>query len=126
MPLRDENRILVRRGLEALNRKPRSGLSELLQKANLLGKKLGAGDIAWQVTPVVNAAGRMGAADKAVSLFSAGTKPEREAYADEVIRMNVERRRLGGETWDAIYPAARESLAPRGGQACRSRVGRGL
>jgi single-stranded-DNA-specific exonuclease len=114
MPLRDENRILVRRGLEALNRKPRSGLSELLQKANLLGKKLGAGDIAWQVTPVVNAAGRMGAADKAVSLFSAGTRPEREAYADEVIRMNVERRRLGGETWDAIYPAARDSLAPRG------------
>ena len=60
MPLRDENRILVRRGLAALNERPRAGLSELLQKANLLGKKLGASDIAWQVTPIVNAAGRMG------------------------------------------------------------------
>ncbi len=114
MPLRDENRILVRRGLAALNDKPRAGLSELLQKANLLGKKLGAGDVAWQVTPIVNAAGRMGAADKAVSLFLAKKRPEREAFADEVIKMNVERRRLGGETWDAVYPAARASLAARG------------
>jgi single-stranded-DNA-specific exonuclease len=114
MPLRDENRILVRRGLAALNQKPRPGLSELFQKINLLGKRLGAGDIAWQVTPIVNAAGRMGAADKAVSLFSAKSRPERETFAEEVIQMNVERRRLGGETWDAIYPAARESLAPRG------------
>jgi single-stranded-DNA-specific exonuclease len=114
MPLRDENRILVRRGLAALNKKPRAGVSELLQKANLLGKRLGAGEIAWQVTPVVNAAGRMGAADKAVSLFLAGTRPEREALADEVVQMNVERRRLGGETWDVVYPLARESLAARG------------
>jgi single-stranded-DNA-specific exonuclease len=114
MPLRDENRILVRRGLGAINKKPRAGISELLQKANLLGKKLGAGEIAWQVTPVVNAAGRMGSADKAVSLFLAGTRPEREAFADEVVQMNVERRRLGGETWDLVYPLARESLAARG------------
>jgi single-stranded-DNA-specific exonuclease len=114
MPLRDENRILVRRGLAAINKKPRAGVSELLQKANLLGKKLGAGEIAWQVTPIVNAAGRMGAADKAVSLFLSGTRPEREALADAVIQMNVERRRLGGETWDIVYPLARESLAARG------------
>jgi single-stranded-DNA-specific exonuclease len=114
MPLRDENRILVRRGLAAINKKPRPGVSELLQKANLLGKRLGAGDIAWQVTPVVNAAGRMGQADKAVSLFLAESRPEREAFADEVVQMNVERRRLGGETWDIVYPLARESLAARG------------
>jgi single-stranded-DNA-specific exonuclease len=116
MPLRDENRILVRRGLAALNQKPRPGLSELLQKANLLGKKLGAGDIAWQVTPVVNAAGRMGSASAAVSLFLAESRPEREALADEVLQMNVERRRLGGETWDIVYPLACESIASYAGK----------
>jgi single-stranded-DNA-specific exonuclease len=114
MPLRDENRILVRRGLAAMNKKPRAGVSELLQKANLLGKKLGASEVAWQVTPIVNAAGRMGAADKAVSLFLSAGKAEREARADEIIAMNAERRRLGGETWDVVYPLARESLAARG------------
>jgi len=114
MPLRDENRILVRRGLAAINQKPRPGLAELFQKANLLGKRLGASDIAWQVTPTINAAGRMGAADKAVSLLSNPSKTEREAFADEVMKMNLERRRLGGETWDIIYPLARGSLAARG------------
>ena len=114
MPLRDENRILVRRGLAAINQKPRDGLSELFQKASLLGKRLGASDIAWQVTPIINAAGRMGAADKALSLLLGKTRAEREGLADEVIQMNVERRRLGGETWDTIYPLARNSLALRG------------
>ncbi|MGA2548431.1 MAG: single-stranded-DNA-specific exonuclease RecJ [Rectinemataceae bacterium] len=114
MPLRDENRILVRRGLTAINQKPRAGLSELFQKTNLLGKRLGASDIAWQVTPIINAAGRMGAADKALSLLLGKTRPEREALADEVIQLNVDRRRLGGETWDIIYPLARTSLAARG------------
>jgi single-stranded-DNA-specific exonuclease len=114
MPLRDENRILVRRGLAAINQKPRAGLSELFQKTSLLGKRLGASDIAWQVTPIINAAGRMGAADKALSLFLGKTRPEREALADEVIQLNVERRRLVGETWDIIYPLARTSLPARG------------
>jgi single-stranded-DNA-specific exonuclease len=114
MPLRDENRILVRRGLAAINKRPRAGLSELMQKNGILGKKLGASEVAWQVTPVVNAAGRMGAADKAVSLLLAADKSAREALADEVIAMNVERKRLGGETWDVVYPLARQSLEARG------------
>jgi single-stranded-DNA-specific exonuclease len=114
MPLRDENRILVRRGLAAIHQKPRAGLSELFQKTGLLGKKLGASEIAWQVTPVINAAGRMGAADKAAALFLAQSRSDREKLADEVIQMNVERRRLGGEVWDIIYPLARTSLATRG------------
>jgi single-stranded-DNA-specific exonuclease len=114
MPLRDENRILVRRGLASLNARPRDGLSELLQKLNLLGRKLGASDIAWQVTPTINSAGRMGTADAAVSLFLEGGRPEREARADQIIQMNQERRRLGGEVWDRVYPLARESLAEHG------------
>jgi len=116
MPLRDENRILVRRGLSAMNRKPRPGASELLLKAGLLGRKLGASEIAWQVTPVVNSAGRMGEADRAVELFLAAERPLRETKAEEILAMNSERRRLGGETWEIVYPLARESLAARDGK----------
>jgi single-stranded-DNA-specific exonuclease len=114
MPLRDENRILVRRGMGALNQRPREGLSELLLKLGLSGKRLGAGEVAWQVTPVVNAAGRMGKADAAVRLFLGKERPEREASAEGVIALNEERRKLGGESWDAVYPLARESLAAHG------------
>jgi single-stranded-DNA-specific exonuclease len=113
MPLRDENRILVRRGLQAINQRPRDGLAELFQRAGLLGKRLGAGDIAWQATPIINASGRMGSADKAVSLFLSKDRGERETLADDVFQMNAERRRLGGETWEAVLPLARDSLEAR-------------
>ncbi|HTX73975.1 MAG TPA: single-stranded-DNA-specific exonuclease RecJ [Rectinemataceae bacterium] len=114
MPLRDENRILVRRGLAAINSSCRAGLAELLQKLGLLGKRLGAGEASWQVTPVINAAGRMGEPDAAVSLFLAEGQVERENLADRVIQMNLERRRIGAEEWELVYPRARESLAEHG------------
>jgi single-stranded-DNA-specific exonuclease len=114
MPLRDENRIMVRKGLGSLNAKPRDGLSELLLKLGLIGRRLGAIDVAWQVTPVINAAGRMGRADTAIRLFLADTRSERDQLVDEVLQMNAERRRLGGESWEAVYPLACASLSAHG------------
>ena len=114
MPLRDENRILVRRGVASINQKPRPGLSELLAALNLLGKKLGAVDLAWQATPAINAAGRMGEPAAAVSLLLSEDRAEREALAAKVVQMNLDRRQLGGESWDRLLPLARESLPAHG------------
>jgi single-stranded-DNA-specific exonuclease len=114
MPLRDENRIMVRKGLGSLNAKPREGLSVLLSKLGLIGKRLGAIDVAWQLTPVLNASGRMGRADAAIRLLLTDSRSEQDSLADEIIQMNAERRRLGGESWDTIYPRACESLAAYG------------
>jgi single-stranded-DNA-specific exonuclease len=114
MPLRGENRILVKKGLEALNRKPRAGISELLMKTGLLGKKIGTTEASWQVTPILNAAGRMGSAETAAKLLISGDRGEREALADQILAMNVERRRLGAECWDRVYPLARASFELHG------------
>jgi single-stranded-DNA-specific exonuclease len=114
MPLRDENRILVRRGVAAINQKPRPGLSELLVALGVIGRKLGATDLAWQVTPAINAAGRMGEPKEAVSLFLSEEKAEREARAAKVVSMNQDRRQKGGEAWDLVYPLACDYLASHG------------
>jgi len=114
MPLRGENRILVRRGLSAINQAPRPGLAELLQKLGIAGKRFGAGETAWQITPVINAAGRMGEPAAAVSLFLSGSRGEREVQADRVIQMNLDRRRLGSEEWELVYPKAMDSLEGHG------------
>jgi single-stranded-DNA-specific exonuclease len=111
MPLRNENRIIVKRGLQALNARPRPGLAELLEKLGLSGKLIGAVEAAWQITPVINAAGRMGSAPTAVKLFLEESPQERAKLAEALIAMNQERRRLGSEGWDRLYPLARESLA---------------
>ncbi len=116
MPLRGENRIIVKKGLEALNKKPRPGLSELLVKTQLIGRKLGATEASWQLTPVINAAGRMGSAQTAAKLLLSQDPAEREALADELMAMNQERRRLGGLGWDLVYPLAKESLETHGGK----------
>ena len=51
MPLENENRILVRQGLAAINESPLPGLAELMARQNLSGKKIGTGDIAWLISP---------------------------------------------------------------------------
>lgn len=109
MPLRDENRILVKQGLAAINEKPRKGIRELLDLVAARGKALNSHEISWQVTPLVNAAGRMGKPDVAARLFLSDEAAARAKAAAEIAEANQERRRLGSEAWDAVLPLARES-----------------
>ena len=109
MPLGDENRILVRLGLDTINAKPRKGLHELLQKQGLLLKKIGTHEIAWQITPLINSTGRMGVPDKAVRLFLSDDPSERNRLADEVMDLNRERKAVGEAAWNSIYQRAQAS-----------------
>lgn len=106
MPLKDENRILVKQGLAAINSKPRRGLAELISRLNLNGKRLNATDLAWQISPVINSAGRIGKPETALKMLLAKDSREAAAMADKLLEYNSERKRLGIEGWDAIFPLA--------------------
>jgi single-stranded-DNA-specific exonuclease len=109
MPLLDENRIIVRKGLEALAEKPRAGLSELLYKFEL--RRFDAKDIAWKLCPAINAARRMGSAETAAALFFEKDPDERDRLAGELLVMNENRRALEDETWAEMEIMAHKSLA---------------
>ncbi|MEE8440692.1 MAG: single-stranded-DNA-specific exonuclease RecJ [Spirochaetia bacterium] len=109
MPMRDENRILVGGGLKQMSRSPRGGLRELLERQKLLGKNLETRDVGWSVSPVLNAAGRMGEPDKAVRLFLSADENERAAVADQIIELNNQRRKIGEAGWDLVQDQARGS-----------------
>ena len=111
MPLLDENRIIVRRGLDALEKKPRPGISQLLQKLELAGRRFDAKDISWKLCPVINAARRMGSAQTAAALFFEKDPKERERLAEELAAMNESRKELEEETWAIAEPMAYKSLA---------------
>ena len=111
MQLVDENRILVKQGLAAINTAPRPGLSELMTKQGLIGKHIGTGDIAWNVTPVINATGRMGKPETAIRLFLEKDQTMRNELANAVTAMNEERKELGRIGWNIAEPIARESFA---------------
>jgi single-stranded-DNA-specific exonuclease len=119
MPLENENRIIVRAGLKSLNQNlnlnagtgARPGVSNLIAKLDLAGKPLGSHEIAWKLGPAINAAGRMGQAEKAAALLLSNDREEREKLAGEVILLNEERKRIGDEGWKIALPVAEESKA---------------
>jgi single-stranded-DNA-specific exonuclease len=116
MPLRDENRIIVRRGLSSLMEKPRPGIAELLFKLDLAGRHIGTQDISWQLNPAINSAGRMGNPEKAAALFLETEGARRDALAEDIIVMNTDRKKLGGDIWAIVEPQAAENLKTLSGK----------
>jgi single-stranded-DNA-specific exonuclease len=110
MPLWNENRIIVREGLKSLEEQPRPGVSDLLFKLSLINKKLDPEKLAWRMAPVINATGRMGCPEKVVSLFLEPSAEKREELANEIIGINMERRKLEGVILKGIEPQVLSSL----------------
>ena len=111
MPLRNENRILVRQGLASLNGgEVIPGLRELLARLNMLGRRITSTDISWNVVPVLNAAGRLGRSELAVELFLSETSQQRDAIAEQIIQLNKDRRQLGTDAWGYVERQAYESF----------------
>lgn len=96
MPLVGENRILVKRGLELLTNSKKAGVKEIVEGAlrerNTLS--LTSKYVTWNITPLLNAAGRMGKADVACRLLmSTKTDEARDLYG-EVVKLNLDRKEL--------------------------------
>jgi single-stranded-DNA-specific exonuclease len=92
VPLRGENRALVRAGLAEARRGRRPGLRALIAAAGGEPERLDEGDLAFRLAPRVNAAGRLYRADAGVELMLT-SDPERAArIAAELDRANLERR----------------------------------
>lgn len=116
MPLENENRLLVRHGLDRMSASPRPGLRALLERRKLLGRPVSASDVGWTLSPVVNSAGRMGEPDLAVKLFLTDDPRERDSLADRVIALNEQRRQVGEQSWDLVQAQARDSLDAHAGR----------
>jgi single-stranded-DNA-specific exonuclease len=110
MPLVDENRILVNKGMERINSVKREALHELLLQQNLLGKQLGTTDVSWQISPLINATGRLGVPDKAAQMFITEDTEERRKLVTELIGLNKERKKLGDAAWTSVLPLAQRSF----------------
>jgi single-stranded-DNA-specific exonuclease len=94
VPLVDENRILVRAGLEALARTRKPGLRALASVAGVeLGGRVRASDVGFRLGPRLNAAGRVAASETGLRLLLAEDPREAERLAEVLELCNRERRR---------------------------------
>ena len=108
VPLRGENRALVRAGLEEARRAQRPGLRALMAVARVEPSRLDEGDLAFRLGPRINAAGRLYRADAGVELMLS-EDPERAAeIAAELDRANHERREAEIEVLAGAEKALRE------------------
>ncbi|MFP4330980.1 MAG: single-stranded-DNA-specific exonuclease RecJ [Alkalispirochaetaceae bacterium] len=110
MPLRNENRILVREGMRKLGQDPSPGLRTLLGKQGLIGKPITTKAVGWQISPIINASGRMGEPDAAVRLLLSREEREREELAERVISLNKKRKKVGEDAWKRVLAKADESF----------------
>lgn len=99
MPLQGENRTLVKYGLIVLNKTRRKGLQKLVAIANNLGPgqpmpQLDTWHVNFQITPRLNAAGRINSATIAYNLLMSDSEEEAEELAKNLNQINQERQQL--------------------------------
>lgn len=107
VPLSGENRVLAWHGIEALGRSSKPGITVLLERCQAKGKSnapVTAKTISWSVTPLVNAAGRRGKADRAAELLLTDSVTRAHDLMDELEKLNAERRQLQAENLEKFVP----------------------
>jgi single-stranded-DNA-specific exonuclease len=101
VPILDENRILVAKGLEILSKTNKVGVKARIRKAGFDINQLNVPAIVFGLAPRLNAAGRMGGAARAVKLLSSFDPLEAQDLANELDTENRTRQNIEKETIDS-------------------------
>jgi len=109
MPLRGENRHLVRGGLRALANTAKPGLQALMEVARVDPSALDAHTLGFRLAPRINASGRMQRADAGLELLLTDDRRRAGEIAAELDAVNAERRAVEERTtWDAEAQVAKQ------------------
>jgi len=113
VPLIGENRVIASLGLNALRSAVNPGLKALLEVAQLSGKPLSSGEVAFRIAPRINAAGRMDVAKDVIELFSVKEAARARDIAHRLDKLNSERQEEERRIVDAIELRLTEDAALR-------------
>ncbi len=113
VPLIGENRVIASLGLNALRSAVNPGLKALLEVAQLGGKPLSSGEVAFRIAPRINAAGRMDIAKDVIELFSVKDAARARDIAVRLDKLNSERQEEERRIVDAIELRLTEDAALR-------------
>jgi len=104
VPLKAENRIFTKLGLEQLKRTNHSGLQILLQTIfdDLEVKKFNTYDVGFIIAPIFNAAGRLEDAKMAVKLLISDSMVEAREISKKLIGQNCERKEVQADILEKV------------------------
>ncbi len=110
--IQGENRILLRHGLQELAASSRPGLRSLIRMAGISPEpragamSLSYGQVAFQLGPRINAAGRLGQVDLALAILLENDPAQATRLASELDRLNGERQGVQ----DRVHEEVRKRL----------------
>ena len=112
VPLLDENRIIVKQGLRVLNmnKQVNPGLGSLIALRGYMDKQLDTFTVSYVIGPCLNATGRLESAAIAVDLLLSEDAKKSDLLAEELVRLNNERKNLTQECVDRLMKEIPEKL----------------
>lgn len=104
VPLTGENRVIVKLGLAGLNKVRNPGLRAILDVSKLgEGAVPTARQIAFQVAPRINAAGRMASATDVIEMFLTADESRARSLAAQLHDLNTDRQQTEAAITNAIF-----------------------
>ncbi len=97
VPLLDENRTMIKYGLEVIKSGRRKGLAALMEAVSLDKNRIKSENLAYIIVPHLNAAGRMLRAGIGVELLTGKDHKDIERCVNQLIECNKERKRIQEE-----------------------------
>jgi len=104
VPFIDENRILIKYGLRALNQTNKEGLKALIMESGVNYGNLGTKEVNFALAPRINAAGRLGDPKLALELLLTDSEYKAKYLSQKLSEINKRRREIG----DNILKEARK------------------
>ena len=114
VPLVDENRVLLKAGMDRMRKNPCVGLRELLRVTGVDPAEVSTYHLGFLLGPRINASGRLGSANAALELLSTDDPLEARQLAEQLDAVNQERMRLQGEVADEALAQAAAQLEKYG------------
>ncbi|MBR3307351.1 MAG: single-stranded-DNA-specific exonuclease RecJ [Lachnospiraceae bacterium] len=101
MELKDENRAVVKTGMELMSKRPAPGLKELIDALGIAGQSINCFRLGFMLGPCVNATGRIDTAERALELLAGEGGEEAIARALELKELNENRKKITEEAAEA-------------------------
>ncbi|MCR5625084.1 MAG: single-stranded-DNA-specific exonuclease RecJ [Lachnospiraceae bacterium] len=109
VPLKGENRVIVRYGLKYINGKCSIvGLNELIKLCNFK-KQIGGYDFGFRIGPCINAAGRLESAEKSLELMLEEDESKAHELAAYLVDLNENRKTITEQGVDAAIEYIEEN-----------------
>ena len=100
VPLVDENRTVTKYGLKTLRGTKRLGLRTLIRRTGLINQEISSENVAYNIAPHLNSAGRMADARDVVDLLLTNDLGVAERITEKLVEHNTRRKQLQEEIYD--------------------------